>query len=312
METSNQSWPRVIVLILSYNGKALLEDALSSYLANDYPNFEVLVIDNGSSDGTQDYVEQNFPKASVLRLENNRGYSGGFNEGLEYAFGTLKADHVLITNNDVKADSRMVSALTRVAMEEEKVGYVTGKAYYFDQPDTLQSVGKYEDPIKWNGSHIGGQEKDQGQYDHLAERFFIDDIFMLVTHELYKEVGGYDTNFFIQSEEYDWQARGKAAGFRIYYTPDAKLWHKESMTIGKKSAYKAYYDARNPMLVVLKHKSPQFFRRYFWHQLRKTGKAFLVSCKQLQFDVALSRIRGLFAALGWGLKEKKFSPRHFI
>lgn len=307
-----QAWPKVIVLVLSYDGKELLEDALSSYLANDYPNFEVLVIDNGSTDGTQEYVKQNFPQASVLRLEQNQGYSGGFNQGLEYAFRKQQADHVLITNNDVKVDPKIVRALTRVAMEEDRVGYVTGKAYYFDQPDTLQSVGKYEDPIKWNGPHIGGLEKDRGQYEKVTERFFIDDIFMLVTRELYEQVGGYDTNFFIQSEEYDWQARGKTAGFKIYYTPHARLWHKESMTIGKKSATKAFYDARNPMLVVLKHKSPQFFRRYFWHQFGKTLKGFLVSCKQLQFNVAISRIKGLLSALSWGWKEKRFSRSHFI
>ena len=69
--------------------------------------------------------------------------------------------------------------------------------------------------------------------------------------------------FFLQAEEYDWQARAKKLGYKIMYTPHAKLWHKESMTIGKHSALKAYYDARNPMLVILLHKSPDFFRKYF-------------------------------------------------
>lgn len=304
--------PEVIVLILSYNGKELLEDALSTYLANDYPNFRVVVIDNGSTDDTQEYVQQYYPRAEVIRLDKNQGYSGGFNFGLDYAFNQQQADYVLITNNDVKADTKIVSALVSQAMTDQRIGYVTGKAYYYDQPDTLQTVGKYEDPIVWNGSHIGSRELDKGQYDEPAERFFIDDIFMLVSRSLYLDVGGYDTNFFIQSEEYDWQARGKAAGYKIMYTPHARLWHKESMTIGKKSAYKAYYDARNPMLVILKHKSPRFFRRYFWHQFRKTAKGFVVSCKQLQFDVAASRVKGLLAAISWGMKQKKFSRRHFI
>ncbi len=304
--------PKVIVLILSYNGKELLEDSVSTYLANDYPNFEVVVVDNGSSDGTKEYVEQHFPAAKVVRLEQNRGYSGGFNFGLDYAFVQQKADFVVITNNDVKVDSGIVSALTEVAHKEEKVGFVTGKAYYYDKPDTLQSVGKYEDPIRWNGEHIGLREVDKGQYEEVAERFFIDDIFMLVSRPLYEEVGGYDTTFFFQAEEYDWQARGKAAGFKIMYTPQAKLWHKESMTIGKQSASKAYYDARNPMLVILKHKSPDFFRKYFWTQFGKTVKGFLVSCKQRRFDVAIRKITGLFSALSWGWKQRKFSRRHFI
>lgn len=307
-----QPLPKVIVLILSYNGKNLLEDSVSTYLANDYPNLDVVVVDNGSSDGTKAYVEQNFPAAKVVRLEKNRGYSGGFNFGLDYAFVQQKADFVLITNNDVKVDSGIVSALADVARKDEKVGFVTGKAYYYDKPDTLQSVGKYEDPIRWNGEHIGLREVDKGQYDQVSERFFIDDIFMLVSRPLFEDVGGYDTNFFFQAEEYDWQARGKAAGYKIMYTPHARLWHKESMTIGKQSASKAYYDARNPMLVILKHKSPDFFRKYFWTQFGSTVKGFLVSCKQRRFDVAIRKITGLFSALSWGWKQRKFSRKHFI
>ena len=91
-QNSKQTIPKVLVLILSYNGKELLEDSVGTYLANDYPNFEVVVIDNGSSDGTKDYVESQFPEANVIRLEQNRGYSGGFNFGLDYAFVQQKAD----------------------------------------------------------------------------------------------------------------------------------------------------------------------------------------------------------------------------
>ena len=78
--------PKVIVLILSYNGKYLLQDSISSYLANNYTNFEVVVIDNGSNDGTQEWVAQHYPEVFVLRTEKNLAYSGGFNFGLDYAF----------------------------------------------------------------------------------------------------------------------------------------------------------------------------------------------------------------------------------
>ena len=77
------NYPKVIVLILSYNGKELLEESISSYFANDYPNFKVAVIDNGSSDGTQKYVKNNFPSVELMQIKKNRGYSGGFNFGLD-------------------------------------------------------------------------------------------------------------------------------------------------------------------------------------------------------------------------------------
>ena len=312
MKNKAQNHPKVVVLILSYDGKFLLEDSVGSYLDNQYPNYEVVVIDNGSVDGTQKYVEETFPKAKVLRLEQNRGYSGGFNFGLEYAFQQAQADYVLITNNDVKVDPNIIAELVKVAETDDKIGYVTGKAYYYDRPDTLQTVGKYEDPIRWNGDHIGSREVDRGQYDAVAERCFIDDIFMLVSRSLYEETGAYDTTFFFQAEEYDWQARGKAAGYKIMYTPHAKLWHKESMTVGKKSPFKAYCDARNPMLVILRYKSPIYFRRYFWRQFRSMIKGILVNIKQLRFGVAFSRVKGLASGLWWAFRERRLTYRHFF
>jgi len=172
--------PRVFVLILSYNGKHLLEDSLSSYLENDYPNFEVVVIDNGSTDRTIRYAEKFFPKAKVIRIEKNRGYSGGFNFGLDFAFNKNDADYALISNNDVKADKNVISELVRVAESNPEIGFVSGKVYFYDEPNKLQTVGKKDHPVMLVGANIGRGEKDRGQYDEIKEYNFIDDVFLLV------------------------------------------------------------------------------------------------------------------------------------
>lgn len=309
-----KEYPRVIVLILSYNGKKLLDDSVSSYLDNEYPNFEVVIIDNGSVDKSKQYVEQNYPKAKVIRLEKNQGYSGGFNFGLDYAFNQQKADYVIITNNDVKVDKKVIPELVKVAENDNKIGFVTGKVLYYDKPDILQTVGKGKDPIRWKGGHIGNKQKDIGQYDQIAELDWCDDIFWLVKSELYEKTGGYDTTFFIQSEEYDWQARAKKLGYKIMYTPYSKIWHKESITIGKTSSLKAYYDARNPMVVILKHKFPEFFKRYFWlHFYNDIGKGSLrVLLKELNIKKAYNMWAGLISGIYWGFKNKKFTWRHFL
>lgn len=305
--------PKVVVLILSYNGKHLLEDSVSTYLANTYPNFKVVVIDNGSSDGTKEYVERNFPDAIVHRTEKNRAYSGGFNFGLEFAFGELAADYVLITNNDVKVPDDVIEQLVIKAEKSINPGFVTGKVYFYDSPEILQTVGKKEDPVLWNGGHIGNKEKDEGQYEQEAERFFADDIFTLVPRKLYETVGGYDTEFRFQGEEYDWQARGKNAGFKIYYTPKAKIWHKESMTIGKASPFKYYFDARNPSIVILKHQTPEFFKKYFrYHFTRRVLWNTLIQLKNLRFAVAYNIWKGFFSSVIWGIKNNKFTLSHFI
>jgi len=306
--------PKVFVITLNWNGKYLLDECLTSYLKNDYPNFEVVMIDNGSTDDSVKYVKNEFPEVIVLQNEKNLGYSGGFNVGLEYAFNNKNADYVLISNNDVKADKRVISELVKVAERDETIGFVTGKVYYYDHPNVLQTVGKKEHPIRWNGGDLGVREEDKGQYDEISERFFADDIFTLVRRKLYKEIGGYDTTYFLQCEEYDWQARAKKIGYRIVFTPFAKIWHKDSMTIGKTSPKKAFYDARNPMLVVLKHKSPEFFRRYFWLHLRRDvfKSSLKVLIKKNELKKAFKIWAGFFSGIWWGIKNKKFTLRHFI
>ncbi|MCX6165090.1 MAG: glycosyltransferase family 2 protein [Ignavibacteriae bacterium] len=305
--------PKVIVLILSYNGKHLLDDAISSYVKNDYKYFSVCVIDNGSNDDTKEFVKNKFQEVYLLRLEKNLGYSGGLNEGMRYAFDKQNADYVLVTNNDVVADGKVISELVKTAELKLEIGFVTGKVYYYDIPDKLQTVGKKEHPLLWNGGHIGNGEIDKGQYDEITERYFADDIFMLVKKTLYDKIGGYDTLFQFQCEEFDWQARAKEAGFKIFYTPFAKLWHKDSMTIGKVSAFKAYYDARNPILVILKHKPADFFRKFFWWQFRVgTVRTSLIYLKQLKIKISLKTWQGFFSGLLWGIKNKKLTFKHIF
>jgi Predicted glycosyltransferases len=306
-------YPKVIVLTLNYNGKSLLDDCITSYLANDYPNFEMVMIDNGSNDGSEEYVKATYPMVTCIQTGKNLGYSGGFNVGLKYAFEDRKADFALITNNDVKVDSKVISALVEAALEDPLRGFVTGKVYYFDQPDTLQSVGKYEHPIRWNGDHIGAREIDKGQYNEPAERFFIDDIFTLVRRNVYEKLGGYDTTYFLQCEEYDWQARAKQVGYKFYYTPFAKIWHKESMTLGKWSPRKAYYDARNPLIVIMRYKDPVFFKRYFrWHTVHFIFLGSLYNAKHFRLKIVFNLWQGLFSAIYWGIISKKLSWRHFV
>jgi GT2 family glycosyltransferase len=306
-------YKKVIVLILTYNGKHLLDECISSYLANDYENFEVVVIDNGSTDGTQEWVENSFPDVLFLQTGANLGYSRGFNYGLEYVFKQLNADYALITNNDVKADRKAISELVKVAEADSAVGFVTGKVYYYDSPDTLQTVGFHEDPVKFTGGHLGNKEKDMGQYDEISERSFSDDIFMLVKKSLYESVGGYDTEFKFQVEQADWQARAKSKGFKIYYTPYAKLWHKESMTMGKSSAFKTYYDVRNPFIFRLKHKDEEYLRRYSKYYLKiKVIKPFVKNLMKLRIHYSYFILKAFISAVKWGASNNKLKLSYFF
>lgn len=303
---------KVIVLILSYNGKYQLEESIHSYLINDYPKYDVIVIDNGSTDGTKGYVESNFPGVKVLRTNVNLKYSGGCNFGLQYAFDQKRSDYALITNNDVVADKNLVSELVRTAETYNEAGFVIGKVYYHEKPDTIQTVGKKYDPVMWNGGHIGKGEKDTGQYDQIAERAWCDDIYWLVRREVYEKTGGYDIEFAFQGEDFDWQVRAKQLGYKIMYTPHAKLWHKESMTIGKTSPFKAYFDARNPLIVHMKYRSADEFRRYFHIRFKQLMNSSFRQLLRLKVRHVWANITGLASALKWGSRNKKLTIRHFI
>jgi len=298
-------YPKVIVLILSYNGMPLLQDSISSYLENDYNNFQVVVVDNGSTDGTMEYVANKYPEVYVHRAEKNLKYSGGLNYGMEYAFDQRKADYALITNNDVKADNNMISALVETAEQSVKTAFTIGKVYYFDLPDTFQTVGKKFDPFLWNGGHIGNNEKDQGQYDSIEERAWCDDIYWLVKKEIWDITGGYDTEFAFQGEDFDWQVRAKKIGYKIMYTPFAKLWHKESMTIGKSSPLKAYYDARNPLIIHMKYRKKQEYMPIINMRFKGHCKSSVKYFLKGKLFFLFSTWHGFFSAIQWGFKNKR-------
>jgi GT2 family glycosyltransferase len=269
-------WPRVAVLTLNWNGHRWLGECVRSLLALDYPNFEVVVIDNGSTDGSQNLVRTEFPQVHLIENGANLGYARGFNAGLEYAY-RRGAEFFLIMNNDAVIDRSALTALVETAATRPRAGFVSGKVYWYDRPDVLQTVGKRTDPVYWNGPHIGGGELDLGQFDQVSERAFMDDIYTLVSRRLYEDIGGYDPQFFLQAEEFDWQARAKRRGWQMFYTPHAKLWHHGSLSMGGTgSPTSEYFLVRNTIVVMARHVGISRFLRFYlniaWGTLFRLAK----------------------------------------
>lgn len=302
-----QDAPYVIVLILSYNGRNLLKTCLPSVLGMDYPNCDVVVIDNGSTDGTREFLREEHPEVQVIEIYPNVGYARGFNAGLEFA-AKQGAEYFLIMNNDTVIDRGALSSLVETAIREEDAGFVTGKVYFLDQPKVLQTVGKVEDPVNWSGKDIGWQELDEGQYEDVTERVFADDVYTLVNRGVYEDVGGYDPTFFLQCEEWDWQIRAKKAGWRILYTPHARLWHQVSATTGGLgSPTTGYFLYRNRMIVIAKHGGLGRLLRFLIGGGFELLDRFLRGILQLDWDKAkprLARLLGFTVGLWWLIRRQ--------
>lgn len=228
---------KVCVILLNYNQNRYTIDCVKSLLNSDYPNFMVLLIDNGST--AENYLDLkegidniNSDKVVLYRINENCGYVGGINTGL----GIVKAynpHYVLIMNNDTLIDKNAITNLAKTCADYQDKAIVSGKVYHFDETNRLQYIGfNLANRTYLKFKTIGLNEIDAGQYDSVAEMDLLDDIFWLFNINLYDEIGGYNPYFWFNSEQADFALRAKKRGYKLIYTPAAKLWHKGSITIG--------------------------------------------------------------------------------
>ncbi len=251
--------PFVYVLSLNWNGREYLEDFCSSILAQDYPTYKVALIDNASTDDSVLFVEQNFPNIEIIKNATNLGYAAGYNVGLKRAY-EAGADYFFILNNDTIVPSDTLRNLVAVASRDSSIGFVTGKVYFNDDREMLQTAGRSDKWWKATVISVGQNEKDEGQYNVEKEYDYLDDVFWLVRKDVYGQLGGYDPEFFLYWEETDWCARVRGKGFRLLYTPTARIYHKVSQSTGGGSnPQKGYHLRRNSILFYWRHKRKLVF-----------------------------------------------------
>ena len=193
-------YPKVTALTLNWNGKDDTIECVKSLLALDYPDYEVIIVDNGSTDGSAQAFKQHFPTVTVIENERNLGCGQGLNVGIELALNQ-DSKYVLIINNDAIIDSKALQELVKVGESDPKIGLVSGKVYHYNQPNKLQTVGKVANFLTGAVRNVGQDEIDSGQYDEIREYQFLDAVYWLSRAELFQKVGMFDKNFFIYYEE---------------------------------------------------------------------------------------------------------------
>ena len=240
--------PRVAIVLLNWNGRDDTLACLASLSRLDYSAYEVVVVDNGSSDDSVKAIQAAYPHLMLITTDDNLGYVGGNNIGLEYA-QTVGADYALLLNNDTEVASNFLSLLIEAAEEDPAAGIVGPMIYYFDRPDIIWSAGGGIDWERGDTWMIGLNEEDRGQFGKMPRPVdFVTGCALLIKMPVVTHIGLLDHRFFAYYEESEWCIRAARGGFKILHVPQAKVWHKISPSIRETSPQVHYYMTRNRLL----------------------------------------------------------------
>lgn len=299
---TSESSPLISIITLTWNQTKITCEFLESTRKFNYKNYEIIVCDMGSDiDPTEEINAGNYPNTRVIRSEKNLGFSGGNNWGIRQA----KGDYIFIVNNDTEVTPDLLDVLLQPFFENKEIGVTCPKIRFYHHPDTIQYAGFH--PINtYTGrtTAVGSLEKDNGQHDTPGFTYGAHACAMLVKREVIEKVGIFPEKFFIYYEEWDWSCRILKAGFKIYYQPKGLIYHKESITMGKKSAIKVYYHTRNRILFMRRNTNIlQFFFFMVFFSFLAAPKAIFKFALTKQFQHLKSYIKGIT----WNLTASKYS-----
>ena len=250
---------------------------LQSMQALDYPNFKIVVVDNGSKDGSDRIISQQFPNVHLICNQSNLGFSGGMNVGIEFAM-QQGADYLLLVNNDTQLDPPMLRELVQAAEAHPKAGLLAPKIYYYHDRSLIWAAGARWVNFPPRAKIVGFRKRDHPRYDKLGPVEFATGCVLMIRRQVVETVGGLDPIFYpIYHEDYDYSARVRKAGWEIWYVPTAKLWHKESQS-QRATGRKAYNMGKNIVPFYLRHGEPPWLSLYLfvtWATLREIVKGHL-------------------------------------
>jgi GT2 family glycosyltransferase len=245
--------PLVSLITVNYNGTEVTGELLKSLTALQYPAIEVIVVDNASAEDPGPRLREICPEVRVILSPKNLGFAGGNNLGIRAA----KGEYLFLVNNDTELTSGLIEGLLDIFRRYPDAGMACPKFHYFYHPDIIEYAG-YNELNVFRGSctMVGNREKDEGQYNIAGSTNFAHGGGMMIPASVVREVGEMPECYFLYYEELDWSAQIKRKGYKIYYQPDSLIYHKESMSVGKKSLIKTYYHCRNRILFMRRNVGP--------------------------------------------------------
>ncbi|WOX56626.1 glycosyltransferase family 2 protein [uncultured Methanoculleus sp.] len=236
----------ISVVITNYNGRRYLPDCLSSLAVQTYQDFETIVVDNASTDGSAEFVEEHYPEVRIVRNRENLGFAGGTNAGIHAARG----EYVLTLNNDTKAEPRFVEHLWGVMDADPTTGMCAAKMLFPNGTINSTGICIARSGAAWDR---GMYEPDHEQYDRPDEVFGPCAGAALYRREMLDEIGLFDEDFFCYMEDVDLAFRARLAGWTCWYVPEARVYHHHGGTAGVGTDFAVYYGNRNVIWYVVKN-----------------------------------------------------------
>jgi GT2 family glycosyltransferase len=278
------------IIIPNWNGKKHLQTCLDALRAQTYPHIEVIIADNASSDGSQEFIRDHYPEVQIVQLARNMGFTGACNAGLRAAKGT----YLSLLNNDTDADPHWVAEVVAAFERHPDAGAVASKMLLFDRRDHIHTAGDFYSVSGYPGNR-GVWQKDEGQFDSEEYVFSACGGSSAYRRDMLDRIGLLDDDFFFSMEDVDLGWRAQLSGWRCVYAPKAVVYHHLSATGGGVTS--SFYDGRNAIYVLIKD-YPRVLWRKYWRrivsrQLQVAGEAL----RAWRGAAARARLQGMATGL---------------
>ena len=242
------SSPKISVIIVNYNGKKLLEKCLESLFKIDYNNFEVILVDNNSTDGSMEFVTKNYPKIIVIKLDSNKGFAEPNNIGTKIA----KGEYILFLNNDTVTTTNFISEMVNVLEKDEKIAICQSLLL---KPDgNIDSSGDFIDKM-------GIVYNSKTKTDEIKEISSARGACMLIRKKIFDKLGGFDEKFFFSFEDVDLGWRSWILGYKVVIVPNSIVYHDAGKTSSKLKSEVAFHGLKNQLSMKITNFEPRFALR---------------------------------------------------
>ena len=289
--------PKVTIIILNWNGKEDTIECLESLKHITYPNYKILLLDNGSTDGSIECFRERYPDIEIIENGENLGFAEGNNVGMRKVMEE-DADYVLLLNNDTLVDENFLIELVSVAESDPKIG-VVGPKIYFPESNIIWYAGGKIDLKHASLDVTGFNNFDSGQHNSVKSVEWMTGCAFLIKNEVMEKVGLFDPIFFAYWEEIDWCIKIRKAGYEIDFVPTAIIWHKQHSSTKNIGGFRNYLILRNSILCLRKYGN-LYDKIYFvvWFTCYKFPRLFIGAIIRRNFNLAKCYLK----ALSWHLK----------